>query len=106
MEVIKRDGRKESWNPHKIENAVRCAAQEVEDAFPADIASKVEAKLKGKEQTSVADIHSAVESILMASRYKNTARAYIEKRSQRDREREAGGKLFQDITSFINQTSE
>ena len=108
MWVIKRDGRKEEWNSKKIEYAVSCAANEVGEDIDniSSLSDKILSKFQEQEEVPVASVHTAVENTLMASRYKKTARAYIEKRSQRDREREAGGKLFQDIDSFINQTSD
>ena len=108
MWVIKRDGRKEDWNSKKIEYAVSCAANEVGEDIDniSSLSDKILSKFQEQEEVPVASVHTAVENMLMASRYKKTARAYIEKRSQRDREREAGGKLFQDIQGFLTQANE
>lgn len=107
MRVVKRDGLIEEFDPQKIEWAVDAAANEVDTEIDSTtIAEKVFTKFKDLEEVSVAEIHSAVEFVLMNSRYKNVARAYIEKRSARDAEREASGKLYQDIQGFLSQAND
>ena len=108
MQVIKRDGREEGWNNEKLREAINKASIEAEDNIEnlEQIIHKIESKFKDWPVVDVTEVHSAVENTLMASKYKNTARKYIEKRSERDREREAGGKLFQDIQGFLTQAND
>lgn len=108
MQVIKRDGREDEWNNEKLREAINKASIEAEDNIDnlEQILHKIESKFKDWPVVDVTEVHSAVENTLMASKYKNTARKYIEKRSERDREREAGGKLFQDIQGFLTQAND
>lgn len=108
MIVIKRDGSEQQWDGSKIVSAILKAAKDSGEEVknPQELADKVGQKFKDESVVSIASLHSAVENVLMASKYKATARAYIEKRSQRDREREATGKLFKEIDSFVNQSSD
>lgn len=110
MLVIKRDGSRQSFNVLKIIDAIFKASRDVGVVPVAEdvqhIALRIEQKLLNEKEVGVDDIHSAVETALMGSKYKDVARAYIERRSFRDKQREANGKLFKEVDSFINQTSD
>lgn len=84
MHVIKRDGRKVEFDKSKIERAILKAHKSVfngenrEDIneFASKVASDIEA-LSLNSTLSVEDIQDMVERKLMASRFKSTARAYV-----------------------------
>lgn len=107
-QVVKRDGKKENWSDEKLIKAIQKAAEDagekIEDFEP--ILQKIAAKVANDEVVSVSKLHSAVESVLMGSKYKSTARAYIEKRSQRDREYLAETSMWKAVKSIVNQSNE
>ena len=84
MHVIKRDGREVEFDKSKIEMAILKAHKSVfngenkEDIneFASKVASDIEA-LSLNSTLSVEDIQDMVERKLMASRFKSTARAYV-----------------------------
>ena len=84
MHVIKRDGREVEFDKSKIERAILKAHKSVfngenrEDIneFASKVASDIEA-LSLNSTLSVEDIQDMVERKLMASRFKSTARAYV-----------------------------
>lgn len=84
MHVIKRDGREVEFDKSKIERAILKAHNSVfngdnrEDIneFASKVASDIEA-LSLNSTLSVEDIQDIVERKLMASRFKSTARAYV-----------------------------
>lgn len=84
MHVIKRDGREVEFDKSKIERAILKAHKSVfngenrEDIneFASKVASDIEA-LSLNSTLSVEDIQDIVERKLMASRFKSTARAYV-----------------------------
>lgn len=66
MFIIKKDGREEKWDPHKIFNAVEKSAARVNTKlskeFYSNLSSTVYSKLKGK--TDVKNLHKIVENSL------------------------------------------
>lgn len=111
MYVIKRDGTKQIFDPSYIETAILAAASNVNVKMGDNamkIALDIQAKLERKKQTDhpIATIQTLVENDLMASKYKDVARSYIEYRHRRDRIREAGSKLVLDIDGFLNYTND
>ncbi len=55
----------------------------------------------------VEDFHREVENLLMEEPLlRDAARAYIEYRHDRDNAREGKGKLYADITGFLDQSAE
>lgn len=109
MIVLKRDGKKEEWNDSKLVNAITKAATEAGEVIEdfSSILQKIKTKVENKNDVvEIATLHKAVEDVLMGSKYKNIARAYISKRSERDKERESKSKLICQIDEFINQTSD
>lgn len=111
MLVVKRDGCKEDFNSLKIEAAVKAALFSVgvsncEEKAKA-VSDKVANQVSGKEFVSVEQIHTMVEDCLMSSKgTRAAARSYIEYRHDRDNVREGRGKLYSDITGFLDQSAE
>ena len=84
MIVIKRDGKKVDFDPHKIEVAILKAFTETRNESNDDIracAKRIadEIAATGKD-ISVEDIQDMVEEKLMATEYKDVAKAYVEYR--------------------------
>lgn len=104
--VKKRDGKEQEYNFAKIKEAIQKAAKEVEAEVDVEsLQGKIEAKIKG-EEVSVEAIHKIVEDVLMGSKYKTVARAYIEHRAKRDRERMERTVMWQSIHSIVDQSNE
>lgn len=103
LKVIKRDGREADFDSRLIYEAIIGANYYTEDKVDLDsIVIKVTNKLVGKDVVKVCEIQDAVEHALMVSKYKATAKKYIEYRSERDRVRETKNKWAKigiDITS-------
>lgn len=84
MSVIKRDGREVDFDKNKIKNAMIKAYhslsivgdQENFESFANKIAEEIESSYKDYD-ISVEEISDIVEKKLMASRYKNVAKAYV-----------------------------
>lgn len=93
MTIIKRDGREELYTPKAIIQAVSKAAkaskEEMTDADKQKIVDFVEETIfeDSTKAATVEDIQRLVENGLMHYNYYDTARAYVEYRSYRDRER-------------------
>lgn len=109
LKVVKRDGKIEEYNSNKIYKAVEIASEKSGEICEIDIYSLTE-KITNKiidlkqQQISIEQIQSIVEHCLMVSKYKSTAKAYIEYRHERDIVRESKGQLLKTIESFIDQT--
>lgn len=109
LKVVKRDGKIEEYNSNKIYKAVEIASEKSGEICEIDIYSLTE-KITNKIvdlkqlQISIEQIQSIVEHCLMVSKYKSTAKAYIEYRHERDIVRESKGQLLKTIESFIDQT--
>lgn len=93
-EIIKRDGRKVTFDDVKIKNAMEKAYKASENKEPDDdfksltdaVCDHVRKTLETKE-LSVEDIQNIVEQKLMGSKYKDIARVYITYRNDRTKER-------------------
>lgn len=86
--VIKRDGRKVPFDHTLITKAILAAMKEVgtvDEGYAMKIANKIVAKCPN--EISVEEIQNLVEDGLMASKYKDVARAYICYRNERDKAR-------------------
>ena len=57
-----------------------------------------------KDVVDVEVVHKCVEDVLMASKYKATARQYIEYRIERERQRQEGSVLWKAIESIRQQS--
>lgn len=91
MIITKRDGRQIDFDKSKIYNAVYKAFEQLNK--PVDEAAQVAGKIANeieascKESISVEDIQDTVEKKLMASSHKDVAKAYINYRYQKSKDR-------------------
>ena len=98
--IIKRDGRRESFDLDKIANAVFRAAQSVggtDSAKARDVAEKTCAlyeQLHGSQEPTVEEIQDLVEKELIECGHAQTAKAYILYRYERTRDREVKSNLM------------
>lgn len=111
MEVIKRDGTTEPFDTRKVYNAIEKAmiatkGENVDSGFIENITQDVAVKLnKIKGDIHVEDIQDIVEEKLMASRYKDVARNFINYRQLHKLIRESNT-TDKDIKELINGESE
>ncbi|MDF7628912.1 anaerobic ribonucleoside-triphosphate reductase [Erwiniaceae bacterium L1_55_4] len=106
--VIKRDGCKVPFEAQRIALAVQAAAQaaQIDDAsWCTQVAEQVSQRLSDRIEVDIRDIQCAVEETLMAGRWPQLARAYIEYRHDRDLAREQRGKLHHAIRGLVEQTN-
>ncbi len=109
QQVVKRDGQVVLCEVQKIINAVnRAAVAANQDVDALEVAALVLADMKGINPITVEHIQDLVEQALMASGAKETAKAYILYRNQRERVRE--GKALIKATnalfdSYLGQTT-
>lgn len=108
--VIKRDGRKVSFNPEKIKTAILKAFKEVDGEISnyalekADnIASYIE-NLSLTKELSIEDIQDLVEKGLMATKRKDVAKAYVIFRNNRDMARK--NTIDDTIDEIIGKTND
>lgn len=98
--IIKRDGRRESFDLDKIANAVFRAAQSVggtDAAMARDVAEKTCAlyeQLHSNQEPTVEEIQDLVEKELIECGHAQTAKAYILYRYERTRDREVKSNLM------------
>ena len=98
--IIKRDGRRESFDLDKIANSVFSAAQSVggtDAAMARDVAEKTCAlyeQLHGSQEPTVEEIQDLVEKELIECGHAQTAKAYILYRYERTRDREVKSNLM------------
>lgn len=108
ISVIKRDGKVEKYDTNKIYKAI-CAATHQDDVDSINLSKLTEdindriSKLK-QDTISIEQIQNIVERCLMVSKYKDTAKNYIQYRHERDIIRESKGDLLKTIEAFIDQT--
>lgn len=108
MIVTKRDGRKIEFDKTKIENAILKAHKSIyhgenfEDIqdFAAKVAFDIESSNSASE-LSVEDIQDMVERKLMASRFKTTARAYVNYRFLHEMARNQYQELMQAVSEKL-----
>jgi ribonucleoside-triphosphate reductase len=106
--VIKRDGRKVEFDKTKIENAILKAHKSIYNGENfddiKDFASKVALDIGSNNTTSelsVEDIQDMVERKLMASRFKATARAYVNYRFLHEMARSQYQELMQAVSEKL-----
>lgn len=106
--VIKRDGCKVPFDAIRIKDAIQRAAEAThidDEAYCTQVADAVTAVVAERDYVDIHDIQQAVEDQLMAGRYKELARAYIEYRHSRDVARESRGRLNREIQGLVEQTN-
>jgi len=100
--VQKRDGQETGFNEDVIAFAIDNAAADVGEPLDAqELAVKVVKRLN-EGVVSVEEIQDACVHVLMVSKYKKTAEAYIKHRNDRDQVREGKSPLLEDIASFLD----
>lgn len=107
MNVIKRDGRVVLFDKTKIRDAVLKAFHEVDGNITnesSNIANKISNEIENHTESdlTIDDIQNLVEKKLMSSKRKDVAKAYIEYRFFRDKERERNSRLFKEIWAKLN----
>lgn len=103
LEIKKRDGRIEPFNPNKIVSAIMKAMAQT-DEVDEEVASRIATKIANSNRPSPVDveyIQDMVENGLMASRCKKTAKEYIKYREMRNQERQKSNKLNQQIEDIL-----
>lgn len=106
--VIKRDGCNVAFDETRIGEAIRGAARAAEiedDRYCAEMTRQICQQLQRQERLDIHDIQRTVENHLMAGRYPELARTYIEYRHDRDIARELRGKLNKAIRGLVEQTN-
>lgn len=113
MKVVKRDGRVEDFSLEKVKRAVEAAllAAGMDPEAAHHTAVRIGQRTFKLFMTTpvrhVEDFHREVENLLMEDPLlRDAARAYIEYRHDRDNAREGKGKLYADITGFLDQSAE
>lgn len=113
MKVVKRDGRVEEYSVEKVKRAVEAAllASGMDTTAAHHTAARIAPRtfklFMATPVRSVEDFHREVENLLMEEPLlRDAARCYIEYRHDRDKAREGKGKLYADITGFLDQSAE
>lgn len=110
LTVIKRDGSQVAFDLQRIVTAIKKATQAVDvfdEPFCNEIAQNVWQAIFAQpiDHIDISHIQHLVENALMASRYPQVARAYIEYRHDRDLAREKRTRLTQEINGLIEQSN-
>ncbi len=106
--VVKRDGCKNVFDEVRILDAIRGAAEAAsinDSEYCAEVTRQICQQLQQYESVDIHDIQKAVENTLMAGRYPELARTYIEYRHDRDIARERRGKLNKEIQGLVEQSN-
>ncbi len=107
-QVIKRDGCRVNFDPARIAAAIHAAAQAAQindEDYCTSVARLISHQLMQRPQVDIAEVQQAVENQLMAGRYPQLARSYIEYRHDRDVARELRGRLNHEIRGLIEQSN-
>ncbi|QBD84002.1 anaerobic ribonucleoside triphosphate reductase [Clostridium tetani] len=108
--VVKRDGRRASFNSIKIANAIKRASEEIgfelkESEFMNLTQNVIKVLEKSvKDEITVEEIQNLVERTLMENNYKNIGRAYANYRQERTRIREIKSDLMKAIEKIGIET--
>ncbi len=99
MHIIKRDGRTEPFDIHKIENAIKASLESTGKSFPESLpqvlAESVTATLSPEKTWSVEEIQDAAEKTLMAAGEFDAAKNYILFRNRRTELRKDRQRILQ-----------
>lgn len=104
QQIVKRDGRIESWSVDRIAQAILKSlnASGIKDPLLAKrLAGKVETKLEGLDSPEQELVQDTVEQVLMESRLYHVARRYIVYREKR-RQIRSQTETFLDVTETID----
>ncbi|MEI2265410.1 anaerobic ribonucleoside-triphosphate reductase [Erwinia sp. CGal63] len=105
--VIKRDGCRAPFEETRILEAIKGAARAAniqDEDYCERVTEKICLQLT-QEEVDIHVIQNTVENALMAGRYPELARTYIEYRHDRDIARELRGKLNKEIRGLIEQSN-
>ena len=91
--IIKRDGKKETFSPEKIKNAIRKAFLSVGSAATEDVITNILCSVKITNGSTVEDIQNQVEIALMKEEYYDVAKSYMLYRQKHYEDREVRDKL-------------
>ncbi|MDW8847629.1 anaerobic ribonucleoside-triphosphate reductase [Erwinia sp. MMLR14_017] len=108
VRVIKRDGCNVLFNASRIGEAIKGAARAAaidDEEYCAEATAEICRQLLQHESLDINDIQRTVENHLMAGRYPELARTYIEYRHDRDLARELRGKLNKAIRGLVEQSN-
>ena len=101
MDVIKRDGKKVSFDAYKIKKAIMGANSVSKEMEEADLDRILEIIINKCERISgdlkVEEIQDIVEDTLLKSKFNKTAKAYILYRDKRTRVRQGKSKLLKEV---------
>ncbi|MFP4719975.1 anaerobic ribonucleoside-triphosphate reductase [Pasteurella multocida] len=108
--VIKRDGSRTGFEIQRIINAIKKAAQAVnieDERYCHTMGQQVcnDIFTRYQQEIDISHIQKIVENALMAGKYPEIARAYIEYRHDRDLEREKRSQLTKEIEGLIQQSN-
>ena len=99
MYITKRDGREESFDISKIENAIRksllSTGRDFPESLPSSLAETVASSLSSDKTWSVEEIQDAAEKTLMAAGEFEAAKNYILFRSKRTELRKERQKILE-----------
>lgn len=106
MDIIKRSGQKESYEPKKIAVAIGKAFEAVGDTLTLELSqelvAQVEAALEGVRPLSVEQIQDTVEMVLMKAGYYRAAKDYILYREIRRQKRS----VRQELAAYFPESDE
>lgn len=102
--VIKRDGRKTSFEPEKITNAISAAGSNLSSSLVSALTNEVLNQLPDGE-ISVETIQDLVEKTLVSHNLFSAAKSYILYRNQRAKFRDLNSDLTQTINNLVVQKS-
>lgn len=91
--IIKRDGKKETFSPEKIKNAIRKAFLSVGSVATEDVITNILCSVKITNGSTVEDIQNQVEIALMKEEYYDVAKSYMLYRQKHYEDREVRDKL-------------
>lgn len=101
--VIKRDGREVEFDKNKIVNAIRKAMQSVNLTTMNGLEKKIADEIHNLNRAiEVEEIQDIIEEKLMASDYKDVAKAYIIYRNERTKNREKKSELVKKVMVRVN----
>ncbi|MFC0908296.1 anaerobic ribonucleoside-triphosphate reductase [Pasteurella multocida] len=108
--VIKRDGSRTGFEIQRIINAIKKAAQAVnieDERYCHTMGQQVcnDIFTRYQQEIDISHIQKIVENTLMAGKYPEIARAYIEYRHDRDLAREKRSQLTKEIEGLIQQSN-
>lgn len=100
MEIIKRNGQKEFYNPSKIKNAIKAAFKSLGYKVDENVYDEIVDSVKIREGYTVEDIQDEVEELLINYGYVDVAKSYIIYREKHKKIRDFVRKKIDFINNF------